>query len=161
MVVHGFYKITQEFVDLIKNLGGKYEDNKERPIFCCFEDKYTPDLYWAIPTSKYDHRDVKEIERIKKFCAFPERDIKWAYYFIGYTNCPAIYKISNCFPITYKYIDSIYTSKSQHLILQDKTDIAIIKKKLSRILFDESKHPDKYEQKITSIKNYLITELAK
>ena len=41
-----------------------------------------------------------------------------------------------------------------------KKDIEIIRKKLSRILFDESRHPNKFEQHITVIKNYLISELT-
>ena len=53
MIENGFYKIKQEFVDLIIRLGGTYRDKKERPVFCCFEDKNIQDLFWAIPTSDY------------------------------------------------------------------------------------------------------------
>lgn len=51
MKENGFYLIKQDYIDLIKNLGGKYSDNKQRPIFCCIKDKYIDNLYWAIPTS--------------------------------------------------------------------------------------------------------------
>ncbi len=129
MLENGFYKITQEFVELIRQLGGTYKDAKDRPVFFCFEDKYTKGLYWAIPTSD------------------------------RHTNRPALYRISNCFPITDKYIEGEYISKGQHLILANKTEIEVIRRKLARIIFDENKNPNKYEQHITAIKEYLSKEL--
>jgi hypothetical protein len=42
-------------------------------------------------------------------------------------------------------------------VLRDKKEIAEIERKLSRILFDESLHPDKYEQHITSVYSFLVT----
>jgi hypothetical protein len=44
--------------------------------------------------------------------------------------------------------------------LAKQSDIRIIRRKLARILFAESKHPNRFEQHITSIKNYLIKEIS-
>jgi len=161
MVENGFYKVKQDFIDIIKKLGGIYKDAKERPIFCCFEDKYIKGLFWMIPTSNLSHRSPELIAKINNWVNLPSNDIRSNYYHIGHTNKPAVYRISNCFPITEKYIEGIYVSQGKHLILRDKKEIEIIRRKLSRILFDESKHPNKYEQHITSIKNYLLEEIAK
>lgn len=161
MLENGFYKISQNFVDLIRILGGTYKDAKERPVFCCIKDKYINGLFWAIPTSDLSHRDKDVKNRIDKYIQLPERDIRSCWYHIGHTNKPAIYRISNCFPITEKYIDDVYTSKGTHLVLMNKKEIDIIRRKLSRVLFDENKHPNKYEQHISSIKQHLINELLK
>ena len=160
MLENGFYKIKQEFMDLIKSLGGIYQDAKDRPIFCCFEDKYSSGLYWAIPTSDLSHRSHQQIAKINAWVSLPSRDMRSNYYHIGHTNRPAIYRISNCFPVTDKYIDDVYISQGQHLVLADKTEIEIIRRKLARIIQDENKHPNKYEQHITATKEYLLVELS-
>ena len=161
MIENGFYKVKQEFIDLIREIGGTYKDAKERPVFCCFEDKHVEGLFWAIPTSDISHRSPEQIKKINEFLKLSDRDIRSSWYHIGHTNKPALYRISSCFPITDKYIDSIYTSHGKHLVLAKKSDIEIIRKKLSRIIFDETKHPNKYEQHITDIKTYLLSELIK
>lgn len=43
--------------------------------------------------------------------------------------------------------------------MQDKKQIAEIKEKLQRILSYEALHPDRLEQKITTVKNFLCNEL--
>ncbi len=151
MIENGFYKIKQEFIDLINNLGGIYKDHKERPIFCCIEDKYVKDLFWGIPTSDYSHRDKYQIEKIEKFCALDKRDIRYSYYFIGHTNRTAIYRISNCLPLIDKYIEGPYISQGTQLFLKNQIDIITIRKKIARILLDESMNPNKYEQHITEV----------
>lgn len=65
MVENGFYKIKPAFVELINHIGGKYADQKERPVFCCVEDAKIKSLYWAIPTSDLSHRSSVQIEKIK------------------------------------------------------------------------------------------------
>lgn len=157
----GFYKLSLEYIGLIKRLGGKYRDSKERPVYCCIQDRNNPDLYWAVPTSDILHRTPEQLDRIKGYCALPDRDIRSCYYHLGHTNRPAIFKISNVLPISEKYIDGEYTSQGTHLILRDRTLIAEIERKLARILFDESRHPDKYEQHITSVYKFLVDEKKK
>lgn len=156
---NGFYLMKQDYIDLIKNLGGKYSDNKQRPIFCCIKDKYIDNLYWAIPTSDISHRTQPQIDKYRKYINLPKSDIRSAYYHIGHTNKPALYKISNCFPITDKYIDREYISKGKPLYLKNKQEIETIQKKLLRILSYEGRFPNKLEQHITYIKNHLINEL--
>lgn len=158
MKENGFYKISLEFIELIDQLGGKYADRKERPVFCCIEDAKIKNLYWAIPTSDLAHRPPAQIEKIKQWNT--EKGIRSAYYHIGYTNRPALYRISSCFPITEKYIVGEYVSQGKHLILRNPKEIEIIQKKLRRILFDESLHPNKYEQQITKLQEFLIAEMA-
>ena len=78
----------------------------------------------------------------------------------GYSsNRPAIFKISNVLPVTEQYLDGEYTSQGIHLVLRDQKLITEIERKLSRILFDEGRHPDKYEQHITSVYSFLVCEL--
>ena len=118
MLENGFYKIKQEYIDLIHELGGVYKDAKARPIFCCFEDKYIKGLYWGIPTSDISHRTPEQVEKIKEYCSLDEKaDIRWAYYYIGKTNRPALYRISSAFPVIKEYIEEAYISQNQHLIL--------------------------------------------
>jgi hypothetical protein len=77
------------------------------------------------------------------------------YYHLGHTNRPAIFRISSVLPVTVAYIHGEYTSQGIHLILRDAKLIAEIERKLSRILFDENRNPNKYEQHITSVYNFL------
>lgn len=159
MIENGFYIIKKDFVELIKSLGGLYQDDKDRPMFCCFEDTKVSRLFWAIPMSDYSHRTSEQIEKIKKYCSLPKYDIRWSYYHIGYTNRKAIYRISSCFPITDKYVESPFISQNGHLFLVDKKDAITIRTKLSRILLSEEVKNNKYEQHITDIMNHLIEEL--
>jgi hypothetical protein len=158
MIENHFYKIKQDFIDIINyEIGGVYLDNKARPVYCCIEDKYIKGIFWAIPTSDLSHRKPAQLKKIQYFCTLdPNLDIRGSYYHIGHTNKPAIYRISNCLPITDKYIDAPYISNGIHLQLMTTSEIAMIRTKLARILHDENKHPNKYEQHITDIKNYLL-----
>ena len=152
----GFYKLSPEYIALVRELGGTYRDSKERPVYCCLQDKDFPNIFWAIPTSNISHRSPEQLERIKRLCALPNRDIRSCYYHMGHTNRPAIYKISNVLPVTADYVDGEYISQGIHLALRGTRLIAEITRKLSRILFDESRHPNKYEQHISSIYTFLV-----
>jgi hypothetical protein len=156
MKLTGFYKLEPDFLKLVKQLGGTYRDSKERPVYCCIQDKSRRELYWAIPTSDISHRTPEQLERIKRFCALPNRDIRSCYYHLGHTNRPAIFKISNVLPVTEACISGKYISQGIHLVLRDAKLISEIERKLSRILFDEGRHPNKYEQHITSIYNFFV-----
>jgi hypothetical protein len=155
----GFYKLTDEYISLIEKLNGIYSDRKERPIYCCVQDKKNPAIYWAIPTSGISHRLEEQLMRIKHFCSLPERDIRSCYYHIGHTNKPAIFKISSTLPAIDRYISGEYTSQGKHLVLRSQALIAAISKKLSRILLTEEKHPNKFEQHITDIYDCISGEL--
>ena len=159
MIENGFYKIKQEYYELIGKLGGIYKDNKTRPIFCCIEDNKYSGLFWAIPTSDYSHRTPEQKNKYEKYNSLGKKDIRYAWYFVGHTNIEAVYRISSCLPITDKYIECPYISQGIHLILKNRADISTIRNKLGIILITEKKYPNKYEQHITDIKEYLIKEL--
>lgn len=154
----GFYKLTQEYITLIKSLNGIYNDQKDRPVYCCIQDNKNPSIYWAIPTSDLSHRSSAQLERITSFCNLPERDIRSCYYHIGHTNKPALFKISNALPITEKYIAGEYISKGKHLVLKDPKLINVISRKLRRILFAESQQANRFEQHMTDIYNFISRE---
>ncbi len=152
MIENGFYTVKKEFTKLIADLGGLYQDDKDRLV---------KGLFWAIPTSEYSHRTPEQIKKYEYYISLGENDMRSAFYHIGETNRKAIYRISSCFPITDKYVYSWYEAKDgKQLFLESKTDTKILRRKLSRILFDESRHENKYEQHITDIKNHLIKELG-
>jgi hypothetical protein len=152
----GFYKLRQSYIDTVGQLGGTYNDSKERPVYCCLRDKENPDIFWAVPTSDVAHRTPEQLERIKQYAALPMRDIRSCFYHLGHTNRPAIFRISSVLPVMDGCIDSEYTSQGTHLTLKNKLQIDEITRKLSRILFDEKLHPNKYEQHITSLYQYLV-----
>ena len=153
----GFYKLSPKYLALVRLLGGTYRDNSARPVYCCIQDRNNLEIYWAIPTSDIAHRTPEQLDRIKRYCSFEDRDIRSCYYHIGHTNRPAIFKISNVLPVTEEDIDGEYISQGSHLVLRDKKLIAEIERKLSRILFDESRHPNKYEQRISAIYSFLAS----
>lgn len=160
MIPNSFYKVKDEYIDLIQKLGGVYHDRKSRPMYYCKQDDYISDLYWLIPTSDINHRLVKQMKRINYFINLPDNDIRSCYYHKGHTDRPAIFKISNILPITSKYIDDKYILKGKHLILKHKSLISELNRKISRILLTEDTNPNKFEQKISNIRNYLILEMA-
>lgn len=86
MKENGFYLLKDEYVTTVNNLGGKYLDTKERPIYCCIRDNQIDGLYWAIPTSDISHRSQSQMEKIEKYCSLPSKDIRSCYYHIGETN---------------------------------------------------------------------------
>ena len=146
--------MSHNYIDVVNKTGGKYTDEKERPIYCCFQDRDYPNIYWAIPTSSMENRSEEQIKRIKRYCALPNGDIRSCYYHIGYTNKPAIFKISNALPVTDEYI-SEYTLQGKHLILESNKIVSALERKLRRILVEEKVTPNKFEQHMTAIYDYL------
>ena len=157
MIENGFYILDKSYAELIKRFSGEFDDPKTRPIYCCIEDRNVKGLYWLIPTSDLSHRTPQQIQKYAELSQV--RDIRQAYYHIGHTTKPAIFKISKVLPVTDKYISHEYKMQGCHLIMQDKKQIAEIKEKLQRILSYEALHPDRLEQKITTVKNFLCNEL--
>ena len=120
------------------------------------KDKKVEGLYWAIPTSKITKE--KNMDRINKYINM-KKGIGSCYYHIGYTNYPAVYCISSAFPIIEKYIEREYKINGKHLIIKNKQQLELIRRKLKRILQYEEQNNNKFEQKITFIKNELIKEI--
>lgn len=158
MIEDGVYIVKQDFFVIFEKMGCKFKNNKfeSRPTFCCMKDKEIDGLYWAIPTSKITEN--KNLDRISKYINM-KSGIGSCYYHIGYTNYPAIYCISSAFPITEKYIDREYKVNGKHLVIKNKQQIQNIRKKLKRILQFESQNENKFEQKISLIKNELVKEI--
>ena len=153
-----YYIIKDEFFDRFTVLGSKFKYNKgaSRPTFCCFEDAIYKGLFWAIPTGTIEGKDM---ERIKSFIALDEKDIRHAYYHIGYTNRKAIFYISSAFPVTEKYVLREYTTNGVPLEMKRTSLRDDIRKKLLKILTFENRNPNKLETHITNVKTVLIQEL--
>lgn len=159
MVENGFYVIDESYGKLVKSLGGEYENEKSRPIFCCLRDQNVNGLYWLIPTSDLSHRTPEQIQRYVDLSNV--KDIRQAYYYVGHTTIPALFKISKVLPVSDKYISHEYLWHGAHVIMQDEIQIAEIKLRLQRILVYESLHPNRLEQKITAVREYICRELQK
>ena len=140
-------------------MGCKFKDNKsgKRPTFCCIQDKYEKEIFWAIPASKIT--EDKNMRRIEQYINSKTSNIKSSFYHIGMTNRPCIFCISSCFPIIDKYIEREYIVSGKHLIIHNEKQNNILRKKLKRILQAENFSPNKFEQHITNIKNELIKEI--
>lgn len=162
MKEHGLYIIRDEFLEVIRRLGGDcdYKNGNKRPIYCCIKDNKIENLYWAIPTSDINHRSSEQHEYYESCLNRPDNDLRSCYYHKARTTKEALYKISSCFPITDKYIDHEYTSCGTHVIVRRAETVNEIERKLKRILAFESRRPNYFKQHITDIKNYLITELS-
>ncbi len=62
MTEYGMYFAKKEFYDLIRNVGGKWSDSKERPIVCLIKSAENEHIYWAIPVGNWMHRIVRYSE---------------------------------------------------------------------------------------------------
>jgi hypothetical protein len=56
MILNAMYFGKSEIYDVIRKVGGTWNDNKERPIVCLLRVDNT-DVYWAIPVGNWNHRD--------------------------------------------------------------------------------------------------------
>jgi hypothetical protein len=149
--------------DLILKLGGvsDIESGNKRPTYCCIKDNKIDGIYWAIPTSDLAHRTNEQIQKYNKFIGLPNNDLRSCYYHIAKTTKESLYKVSSCFPVTDKYIDHEYTTFGKHVIMQNKTDVAEIERKLRKILSMEFRKNNYFPQHISDIRTYLIQELEK
>lgn len=159
MVENGVYIIKEEYFKKFEKVGSKFKDNKsgKRPTFCCIQDKFEKELFWAIPASKIT-KD-KNMERIEEYVNSRTSNIKSSFYHIGMKNIPCIFCISSCFPIIDKYIEREYTVNGKHLVIHNEKQNKILRIKLKRILKAESLNPNRFEQNITNIKEELINEI--
>lgn len=161
MVEHGIYFGKQIFYGIIRNIGGEWNDSKERPIVCLLKLSENDNIYWAIPMGNFDHRDDNAKRRIEKFLEYAKKDIRSCYYHIGNTDVRSIFFISDAVPITDKYIERDYVGKytNTQYVIKNKQLISELERKLKRILSWENSKPNYFRQHITDIKNYLLEEL--
>lgn len=161
MIERGLYYATGDFQKMIQSLGGEWNDTKHRPIVCLIKSSEDPDLYWAIPMGKLNHRDVNQQKRLNKYINLPPRDIRSCFYHIGRTSTKSIFFISDAIPITDKYIDGIHVGgDNQHYVIKNPKLIAELERKLYRILSLENSNQNHFRQHITDVKNFLLKELS-
>ncbi len=160
MKEHALYFAKSEFYELIRNLGGLWNDAKERPLVCLIKSTENDNLYWAIPIGNYEHRNQEAKSRIQNYINKNKKSIPSCFYHIGNTNEKSIFFISDVIPITDKYIEREYLTKNKSVyIIKNKKLLKELEYKLSRILSLENANPNYFRQHITDIKEYLIKEL--
>lgn len=161
MIEHALYFGKKEFYDIIRNVGGVWNDSKERPLVCLLKLSENDNIYWAIPMGNLDHRDENAKRRIEKFLSYTNKDIRSCFYHIGRTDVYSIFFISDAVPITDKYIERNYIGKytGKQYVIKNKNLIFELERKLKRILSWENSRPNYFRQHITDIKNYLVKEL--
>lgn len=93
MIEHGIYFGKEEFYELIRSIGGQWNDSKERPLVCMMKSSSVEDLYWAIPIGNWDHRTTEAKERINRFMNYPDEDLRSCYYHVGNTDVRSIFFI--------------------------------------------------------------------
>lgn len=158
MIQNGMYYMTDSFKELVRSLGGEWNDQKKRPIVFLLQSTENPDLYWAIPVGKVNHRDEKALDRINTYMNY--KDIRGCYYHIGRTTNKSIFFISDVIPITDKYIlEKHLGSDEQHYILKNHKLISALETKLKRILSWENANPNSFRQHITDVKKFLLDEI--
>lgn len=161
MKEHSIYYGKSEFYDVIRNIGGTWNDSKERPIVCLIKMSENDNIYWAIPMGNWEHRNEDAKKRIQKYLNYKESDIRSCFYHLGRTDEKSIFFISDVVPITQKYIERSYIGKYTGLpyIIKNKQLLDELVRKTKRILAWENSKPNYYRQHITDIKEYLIKEL--
>lgn len=163
MIKNGMYFAKQDIYDLIRSLGGTWNDSKERPLVCIIESKEINGLYYAIPLGNYEHRNPQAKKRIQQYLDLPESKIESCYYHVGNTTVKSIFFISDVIPITDKYIEREYTNYFSNQIheIKNKKLITELERKVSRILAWEKGKPNYFRQHISDVKDALIKELNK
>ena len=161
MIEKGMYFGDNSIYQLIKQLGGQWNDTKERPIVCLIKSNENDNLYWAIPVGNWNHRDQAAKDRIMSYIYSNSRNITSCFYHLGKTTTQSIFFISDVIPITDKYINREYLGyNSQIFIIKNPKLIGELERKLRRILAYEHANPNYFRQHITDIKQHLLSELS-
>lgn len=161
IIEKGIYYAKDELYELFLELGGDCGNPGHRPIVCLVKSIENLSLYWAIPMGTLGHRSQNAIDRINKFIALPDNDIRSCFYHIGRTTNRSIFFISDVFPITDAYIDEEHLGlDKKHYIIKNSSLISELERKLFRILAYENANANYFGQHITDIKNHLISELT-
>lgn len=160
MIERGIYFGKQEFYNLIRSVGGVWNDGKERPIVTLIKSTEHESLYWAIPMGDAKHRSQEKMDRIYSYVNREQSDIGSCYYHIGKTTTKSIFFISDVVPITDKYLDRTYLGfdKNQYVI-KNPNLIAELERKLLRILSYENSNKNFFRQHISDVKQTLLQEL--
>lgn len=161
MVERGLYYASTAFSEMIRSLGGEWNDKKHRPIVCLIKSSEHNNLYWAIPMGKLNHRDEEQQKRLNFYLNLPDKDIRSCYYHIGRTTTKSIFFVSDAIPITDKYIESVHTGPdNKHFIIKNPNLMAELERKLKRVLSLENSSKNHFRQRITDVKEHLLKELS-
>ena len=76
MIKNGMYFAKEEIYDLIRSLGGEWNDSKERPLVCVIKSNEVEGLYFAVPVGNYEHRNDNAKDRIQHYLDMPENRIE-------------------------------------------------------------------------------------
>lgn len=170
IVEKGMYFAKNEFYQIIKSLGGEWNDTKFRPIVTLMQSSDNPEIYWAIPMGNLDHRNKNQQQRLQKFLSRKEHDISSCYYHVGKTDKDSIFFISDVVPITIKYIEREYLvgpkNNNKHYVIKNPKLISELERKDGRIIrfeknYTKSKGKPKFRQRFLDIYNYLEQELIR
>ena len=160
MLENSIYFGLSSYYNLIRSVGGQWNDTKDRPIVCLMKLSENDKIYWAIPIGNWNHRDNSAKARIQKYLAYDSKDIRSCFYHIGKTDVTSIFFISDVVPITDKYIEREYIGKytGKPYIIKNKKLLSELRRKVRRILSWENANPNFFRQHITDIKTYLLNE---
>jgi len=160
MIEKAMYFGKKDIYQKIRDIGGQWNDGKDRPIVCLIESTEKKDLFWAIPVGNWNHRNGQAQERINKFMSYSDDDIRSCFYHVGKTTVQSIFFVSDVIPITKKYIEHDYLGFDKNIfIIKNKNIIIALEDKLKRILSFENSNKNHFRQHITDIKLSLIEEL--
>ena len=160
MIEKGLYYIKREFGDVVRSIGGEWNDEKHRPIVCLIKSSENDNLYWAIPMGKLNHRDQNQKDRLNFYLSLPDGDIRSCYYHIGRTTTKSIFFISDAIPIIDEFIDTVHVgADNNHFIIKNPNLVAELQRKLFRILSYENSNKNSFRQHITGIKEVLLEQL--
>lgn len=73
MLENSIYFGKSSYYNIIRSIGGQWNDSKERPIVCLMKLSENDNIYWAIPIGNWDHRDNAAKARIQKFCLMTKK----------------------------------------------------------------------------------------
>jgi len=156
---NSIYFAKDDFYNIIRNLGGSWNDAKKRPLVCLIQLAECKDIYWAIPLGNFNHRDDNAQQRIWNYINRDISDIASCYYHVGRTTTKSIFFISDVVPITSEYIEREYLGFDSKLYrIKNQPLLKELERKLRRILYYENNNPNYFRQHITDIKNYLISK---
>lgn len=169
IIEKGMYFAKNQFYQVIKSLGGEWNDTKFRPIVTLIQSSDNPDIYWAIPMGSLDHRDKKQQQRLQSYLNKKNHDISSCFYHVGKTDKDSIFFISDLVPITMKYIEREYIvgpqKNNKQYVIKNKNLIAELERKVSRIIayeksYIQSQGKPKFRQRFLDIYDYLEKELS-
>lgn len=164
----GMYFAKNDLYEIVRNVGGQWNDRKFRPIVTLIQSSDNPDIYWAIPMGDYNHRDSAAKDRMEKYLNMPTEKIGSCFYHIGRTNKRSIFFVSKVIPVTEKYIEREFLvgpiKNNQQLVIKNRGLIEELERKVKRIVayekdYVKAKGNPRFEQNLLAVHSYLEQEL--